>query len=252
MDNATTAVEELPTSTERETVVEDGYILDAETGEILGMTDALPVNDESTYAEKLGLVDWALCRRASAHAKADSLAHEMNLLIAGIRERFETQIKEQQRKVEWIDRCYTPLFKEVCRTEIEGTTKKSTKRPWGTLKYIASKGKIEVADPVGAAIELFNEGFQHALRFTIDVDRLYLQPDVETPFTSEFSTQMLNLLPKALHCKEGDGQITNTEIHPGVSVQIMSSLIKEELPEGVTCISKIKPEDPLGNFGVAH
>ena len=242
-----------------ETYIEDGYIIDAETGEVLGMVDALPVQDEQTYSEKLKLVDWALERRARANAHMIAKRQEMELLIAGIRERFETDVKSEERKIAWIDRCYTDLFKEVARTEIEGTTKKSTKRPWGTLKFVASKGKTEVLNHACAAAELIeNESWPECLRVTIDFGALTAAAE---------SDPLANALLHQLNClalirptyepiddsgEPGSFAVLHAETAPGITPQIMTSLIKDEDIARCKFVVRHKPEDPLGNFGVAH
>jgi hypothetical protein len=241
---------EIPVETpaQAETFIEDGYIIDAETGEVLGMVDAIPFSDDATYTEKKNLVQWALKRRADAVALGKAKKLHMETLIAGIRERFETQVAEQDRKVAWIDQCYEPLMKEVCRTEIEGTTKKSVKLDWGTLKFVASKGKVEVDDPAGAALELFDEGMQYALRVTLDASALYAAAeggDIE-------AKRILSAMPNMIRSETDGEKLVSVTPVPGVSFQVMASAFTEEIPEGLQYIRRAKPEDPLGKFGVSH
>lgn len=239
-----------------ETYIEDGYIIDAETGEVLGMVDALPVQDEQTYSEKLKLVDWALERRARANAHMIAKRQEMELLIAGIRERFEADVKAEERKIAWIDRCYTDLFKEVARTEIEGTTKKSTKRPWGTLKFVASKGKTEVLNHACAAAELTeNESYPECLRVTIDFAALIAaakdDPSAQTLLDQLNGLELIS--PTVESFDDGSTyEVVRAVTLPGVTPQIMTSLIKDEDIANCKFVVRHKPEDPLGNFGVAH
>ena len=244
---------------EPETFIEDGYIIDAETGEVLGMVDALPVQDEQTYGDKLNLVDWALERRARANARMIAKRQEMNLLIAGIQERFESDIKAEERKIGWIDRCYTNLFKEVARTEIEGTTKKSTKRPWGTLKFVASKGKMEILNHACAAAELIeNESYPGCLRVTIDFGVLAFAA-TENPKAKAILDQLndIELIDATYESRDGSGfadtyEVIRAETVPGVTPQVMASLVPDESLPHCKFIVRHKPEDPLGNFGVAH
>lgn len=119
----------------------DGYIVDPDTGEVLGSTDPRP---EETKAQ----VDWYLQKRALAEANKDALTHEMNLLIAGIRERFETRIAEQERKLVWLDANNEGVARQFAMEQIafSGKSLKSFKHAWATLGFRASRETLKVTD----------------------------------------------------------------------------------------------------------
>ena len=107
----------MPTSPTPEQVViedQDGALVNIDTGEVIGYAGSpfvLPPLDPGLTASMTrdeivarkteraqGLKDavlWATERRARAEARMEGITHEMNLLIAGVKERFETRIAEQ-------------------------------------------------------------------------------------------------------------------------------------------------------------
>lgn len=121
-------------------VTDDGYRVDPETGEVLGF-------DSETPTDFIPFMDFVLQRRAQAEARAAGLTAEMNLLVAGIKERFETRIAEQTRKVEWLDAQHGPAIQKWAHEQIEGGKAKSVKTAWATLGFRASREKMEVLDP---------------------------------------------------------------------------------------------------------
>jgi phage host-nuclease inhibitor protein Gam len=129
------------------TTTDDGYLVDESTGEIVGMAEPI---DEA--ADRKALVEAYLERRARAEAKRKALQHEMNLLIAGICERFETQIREQERKVVWLDGRFRDQARQFAMEELaySGKAGKSLKTAWGTLSFRKSRESTKVLDPVKA------------------------------------------------------------------------------------------------------
>lgn len=113
--------------------VVDGYIVDPATGEVLGNT------------EQLQTAEWALRKRAEAHAHGEALRSEMELLINGIRERFELRINEVIRRIEWLDLAHGASIQEYAKALIPAG-KKSVHTAWATIGFRSSRESCTVLD----------------------------------------------------------------------------------------------------------
>lgn len=176
----TTIAREIETFT-----TEDGYIVDSETGEVVGHKDAIGGEDLAITVERF------LERRARANAAAEGLRREMNVLVAGITERFETRIREQERKIEWLDVSFEPLAKQFALEKIAYQGKgKSIKTAWGTLGFRASRESTKIVDNPTAVL-FCAEHCPEALDLTIPSDRLSPEIRAELIGDSEASVKVL-------------------------------------------------------------
>lgn len=233
-------------------ITEDGFILLKETGECVGAVDIPALGmlpEDLAEREKLlaEAVDTYLERRARAKARRVGLETEMNLLIAGIRERKETQIAEMDRKIKWLDTTYEAHAQEFTTIKIAGTEKKQIKRDFGTCGFRAQKGATVVDDPLLAAHQLFEAGVPDPIRVTVTLDAL----------SSEASPQMaryiIETLSECLSTVRGEnGEIEEIHALPGVAFEVMVSKLPATVPEAVTAIHINAPANPLGKFYVEH
>jgi|CXWL01.1.fsa_nt_gi hypothetical protein len=130
-------------------IEQDGWILDSETGEVLGSTEVTTPAATDDTAERDKNVLWALERRARNVAKAQGLEEEMNSLIATIRASFEPQINNIRSRVKWIDNCFTEQFRQYAIDNlIPG--QKNAKTPWAILQFTSNQAKWEIADEAEA------------------------------------------------------------------------------------------------------
>lgn len=253
----------------------DGALINTETGEVVGYAGSpfiLPPLDPALTAslsreevmkrkaereEQLkAAVLWATERRANAEAKLAGVTTEKNLLIAGVNERFETMIAEQNRKLKWIDDTYGPAMREFAKSQLEGGKSKSVKLPWATLGYRASKGALEVTDAKTAAFTLIEADATSAVQFTIDLGALQAAALQDREGAADM---LLSALMEAFDVKyTEEGQAANeaiidhVELPSGVEAHILGQQVPNDLPEGVLGIERKAPEDPLGKFYVSH
>lgn len=127
-------------------LTEDGFIVDPVSGEIAGLSEISPNEDLKSQTEKY------LERRARVNARAEGLRREMDVLIAGVRERFETMIREQESRIKWLDHVFGPGAQAFAAERLSGGKAKSLKLPWGTIGFRAKPERFAVLQP-DAALE---------------------------------------------------------------------------------------------------
>lgn len=251
-------------------ITEDGAIVDPVSGEILGYQDAPLISDDPVPAdadpevlkrETEEIVSFYIERRARAVAREAGLKTEMELLVSGIRERYETMIKEQERKVAFLDSYYEGVASKYAEEQIgELAAKvknapKSIKLSYATLGFRSSKGKTEIEDHGLAAYTLAKAGVDEPLRFTIDVADLKAEAK-ESEARYVLST-LKDLLEPHYELEDPDDPdsakvLKSVTLFPGVKVQVMAGILPETLPEGAQGISRATSSSGLGKFYVDH
>ena len=248
-------------------ITEDGAIVDPESGEVLGYQNAPLISDDPVpddvdpavvKRQEKELVEFYIERRARAIARKVGIEAEMNLLLAGIRERFESKLKEEDRKVDFLDHYYGDVASRFTTDEIAELAAKSKKAPksvklnYATLGFRATKGKTEIKDHALAAFTLLAAGEDKALRFTVDVNAVRSEADEkEARYLLETLKELLDPILGEAEIGE-ERPLEGVKLFPGVSVQVMAGLLPDELPETVRGISKELPKHPLGKFYVDH
>jgi len=199
------------------TLTEDGAMIDPETGEIVAYVES-PAQDPREE-----VVDWVLERRARAEARRIGLEAERDALIDGIRARFESQIREQSRRVEWLDRQYGHVLQEYAARALEGGKSKSLKRAFGTIGFRASRPKLVIDDHAAAGIALAQDGHPEAV-------------EVKLPL-GEADPDLRSRLMAAI-------------VYGTASARVLSSLV----PDGVEVegLHRESHDHPLGAFYVSH
>jgi hypothetical protein len=251
-------------------ITDDGAIVDPESGEILGYQDAPLISDDPVPDDvdpavvkrhEKELVEFYLERRARANARKTGLESEMNLLIAGIQERFETMVKEQERKIAFLDGYYGDVASKYTEAEIgELAAKvknapKSIKLAYGTMGFRASKGKTDISDHERAAYTLIEAGVDTPLRFTIDVADLKENGnEKEARYVLETLKDLIDPEFQLEDIEDPDSRevLKGVKVFPGVKVQVMAGLLPDKLPEGVEGITRQMAGSPLGKFYIDH
>lgn len=156
-----------------QTIEIDGFIVDQETGEVLGHAESGSLADDRDR-----LVGWALKKRAEALASAAGLEAHMNLLIAGVKERLETQIREAERKAAWIESAYGLTIQSWAEDNIPAG-KKSVKHDWATVGFRSSRESTKILDPE-KALAFCKMRFPEAIKIVESVLVSEI-PDAEKP-----------------------------------------------------------------------
>lgn len=260
-------------SEEVRVVLEDGAVVNLETGEVYGYEGqpfVLPPLDDVARAtmtkeeilqatqeresQLRAAVLWATERRAKAEAKKKGLEAEMEALVKGIQSRFGALIKEQANKLAWLDAQYRPAMMEFTASELVGSKSKSVKLPWATLAFRATKGKLEVVDAPMAAYSLLEEGLEEAVTVTLTLGELKKLADEDSLADVLLESAREALKAKFLPPLEegGDVVLSAVECLPGVSVAIQGAKVPDVIPKGAKGLTRAKPDHPLGDFSVKH
>lgn len=222
----------------------DGAIIDIETGEVLGYKDAA-----DSKGDVEDIIKWATERRANADAKRAGLIAEQNLLLAGIKERFESMIAEQTRKIEWIDKQYKETMEKYATEKVIGGKPKSVKLPFATLGFRSSKGAVEVTDAPTAACTLIRAGHGDAVEFTINYAELLSNSD-----NGAFGANLLLKAIQECFYVELNEKLELVQVHIPSSMRpsIKASLVPSTIGEEIKGVRRNSPANPLGDFYVKH
>lgn len=131
---------------ERELVTIDGMLIDAETGEIAGVADAVPEED----AESLAL--WLGERKTWLEAQLQARRAEKEFWIQRVDERFDPQIRDIERSLEWIlgNPVWTRKLREYAKQQLEGAKKRSFNVGLLKLGFRTKPGGLRVVDDKAA------------------------------------------------------------------------------------------------------
>ena len=262
-------------------ILEDGAMLNLATGEIVGYQDAPPLREEFTIvpAEEETLqatrdretaqkaldllvkeeATWAVERHAFANARKIGIEAEMNLLIAGIKERYETMVKEQEHKLSYLERTYGPVMEQYAKAELVGKKEKSIKLPYGTIGYRSSAGSTEVSDPKRAAFTLLQQT-PKAVKVSIDLQALLtaqettediiLEGQIKTVLGAIWTSLSPKFIPEELTSDTTD-KIAAVDVLPGISFDFRIKEMPVDL-KGIEGVSRSAPTSALGKFYIDH
>lgn len=132
----------------RQTEIVDGYLVDPETGEILGLADLtnkFAVTDEITC-------DWVMNKMLEAEADVASVDHTPIVLHArAVVLNAEKLKKEKQRRIDYLHFRFDQELGEYARERLKGAKTKTLKTLFGTIALRIVKGGVRV-DDAGAAL----------------------------------------------------------------------------------------------------
>lgn len=118
------------------------YTVDPETGEILSLQTPKP----EFHVTDVDSAEWVLARM---------MGHESELLkleaeLAAIRSRYEARIKEERRRLEFLNRRFGPELEAFALTQIEGTKAKTWSGTFGAVSFRTVSPTVKVVDQSAA------------------------------------------------------------------------------------------------------
>lgn len=120
---------------EEETFVQEGFIVNAE-GEILGIADlpkpAFEVTDEES-------AEWVLSKIADAEAEVLKLQAMLN----SVAERLQSRMKDQQKRIEWLNARYGADIAEVAKANLP-KEKKTWKGVNGQVAFRTTNPRLDI------------------------------------------------------------------------------------------------------------
>lgn len=118
----------------------DGYKVDAETGEILGLAEPFQVTDVKS-------AEWVMEKMFDAESKAR--AYELQ--AQGILDNLAKLTKFHRSKAEWLKTCYGSQLEEVAKANlIKG--KKTWSSLFGSVAFRTTERRLAVIDPLKAFV----------------------------------------------------------------------------------------------------
>lgn len=135
----------------QEIIIQDGYRIDAETGEVLGLAEPFQVTDVKS-------AEWVMEKMFDAESKAR--AYELQ--AQGILDNLAKLTKSHRSKAEWLKTCYGSQIEEVAKSNLP-KGKKTWTSLFGSVAFRVTKAKIEVVDE-GIAIEWAKAYYPEAVK----------------------------------------------------------------------------------------
>ena len=123
---------------QRSITTEDGWILDAETGEVLGRKDTPDLFRIDTDAK----AEWALELKATIDGNLAGLEAR----VKALNEHMAKLIRREQARADWWELRYGNDLVEHCRTQIEGKRSKTWRCAFGAVSFRISKGTTKILD----------------------------------------------------------------------------------------------------------
>jgi hypothetical protein len=119
------------------TVVQDGYVIGIESGEVYGLAEEPKqfTVDSATAAE------WVLEKLSEAEGRVVGLKAE----LAGITERFASRIKEQENRAAWLRARFGGELEEFAKSQLDGKSK-TWKGTFGSIGFRSTAARVTVAD----------------------------------------------------------------------------------------------------------
>jgi len=148
--------------TNKETVVIDGYIVDAESGEVLGLAqkEEFHITDEESF-------NWVMKKFLDTESKLESIEHSPEVAQAkAILANAESMTKDAQRRLDWLTARFSQELAEYARPQLPKGSK-SFKTIYGTVSFRSVPAKLVVYD-LPSALEWAKKHCPEAIKVTED------------------------------------------------------------------------------------
>lgn len=228
------------------TVIEDDWLVDPSTGELVGHLSELNGADgieeiTEQWCESI------VRRRANAKAELVGLQAQVDMLIQGIRDRFQPRIRREENKLAWLDGPAGPM-KEVIRFALERTQAKKKGKSYdfayGRISFSKSGGKLEIVDEERATQFALTHS-PKAVKVAIDLADV---PEEVMPKAKELVSLLQSLAPGAITLSTRKSMIDLTEEAQTYVPELEPDKVDgENMPESglvLTPVDEWKPSEP--------
>lgn len=202
----------LPTANpERKTVEYGGYIVDADTGDVLGFAEA-PQGKKDFAVVDVESAEWVQRKMLEADSEIKAIDENAEVQLArAVMANAEVLKKPHQSKLEWLDKTFGSAIEEVASQNLP-RGKRTWQSLFGSVAFRAVKPILSITSPERAAKWLAKK-HPECVRITADLDAL--SPDDRTYIASL--------------AEEGTD---------GIETKIM----KDKIPASVLALAKEKPD----------
>jgi hypothetical protein len=153
---------------ERSTITDDGLILDADTGEVLGFAPVeptAPANPIQTGIKTAADLDWVMEKLLAIQSQLESIDHRPEVLAAAaVLANAEAMKKPYRHRYDWYLSVFEAGIGDFARANLPKKSK-TLKTLFGSISFRSSKAKLELRDKDRAARWLA-ERFPVAVRVT--------------------------------------------------------------------------------------
>jgi len=157
----------MTTELTQQTIEQDGFIIDVETGEVLGLAKPeFHVTDASS-------ADWVLEKMLDAKA---SITRE-NIKLKSITENIESKKRDYQRRIDYLEFRFGAELEAFAAKELEGAKTKTWKGDYGQLKFRTVNGGVRVKDADEALAAAKQLGWVDAIKVKEEFQISKLTPD---------------------------------------------------------------------------
>jgi len=117
-------------------IIEEGYLVDPETGEVLGLASTPTPEFEVTDEES---AEWVLAKIADSEAEVLKL----QLMLNSVAERLQSRMKDQTRRIEWLKARYGADIAEVAKANLP-KGKKTWKGVNGQVAFRTTNPRLDI------------------------------------------------------------------------------------------------------------
>lgn len=157
----------IPIEEESPFIEQDGLIIDRETGDVVGEVGEIPL--DANIEEQLEFYGQA-CTETEARLAA--LQTEFNTIVQSLEHRFGPQMREQERRLAWLDFTFAERAQQYGKEKVALQKKaKSVKLKWLTLGFESEREKLEVLDHDEAFKYAVKENLLETVKVTFDLSK---------------------------------------------------------------------------------
>lgn len=148
----------------------DGFLVDPETGEIVGLAAFDPfdpaapapsLDPEQFHVTDLRSAEWVLQKLQ----ETDSEIARLDALCRARVEALQTKIAGQKKRRDWLLKRFAPELEQFAVKELEGKKGRTLKTGFGSLAFHKSRGRIEVkAESKDAALDWLQSRYPTAIK----------------------------------------------------------------------------------------
>lgn len=152
----------------------DGYVVDGNTGEVLGL--AASDTPLSFAVRDRASADWVLAKLADCQAQVLAINARERMLLANL----DRQRKAQLARLDWLHRRFDAELEAFARAELEGKRTKTLTLDHGRIAFRTARGRNVITDMARAVAWMRAEGYAGKVKVQEKVDVM----DVLTAITT--------------------------------------------------------------------
>lgn len=119
-------------------VTKDGYLIDDETGEVVGHADS----PEAFRVTDLASAEWVLEKMQTTDADIAALESRKRAIVANI----DAQVKAHQSRRQWLDARFLNDLRQFAAVALSGVKAKTVVTPFGKMSFRKVASRVVVTD----------------------------------------------------------------------------------------------------------